>query len=387
MAREGAYRAMSKIPLPGDDAMAKMAMARQTSIVPVVFTTAGLPHRQRLEAWNARFGSLNTVQVADPAANSLLVHNENWMLGPMLLSANRISGARFERGARHIRVDSLDHWVVRVMRSGVSDVRFGDACHRLGVGQPFLFSLDRSWITEWTDCEWVSLCLPRDAFPSLSAELATLGAGPVSGPCASLLADYLFMLERHVRRATPDHIPALAETTRAILGACLPRGAQTQGATTGAVGSVQFERLRLLIRHNIASPSLSAQRLARLAGMSRSSLYRLFEPHGGVASYIQAQRLRLAHALLSDPALAAVPVGTLAERAGFFDASAFSRAFRTTYGYPPREARVAALSGLPLPGTAASRHGAALDGDFGSLLRGISGGAALSVGAMRGRVP
>lgn len=387
MAREGAYRAMTKIPLPGDDAMAMMSMARKASIVPVVFTTTGLPHRQRLEAWNARFGSLNTVQVVDPATNSLLVHNENWMLGPMLLSANRITGARFERSARHIRVDSLDHWVVRVMRSGVSDVRFGDACHRLGVGQPFLFSLDRSWITEWTDCEWVSLCLPRDAFPCLTAELATLGVGPLKGPCAPLLADYLFMLEHHVREATPDHIPALAEATRAILAACLPHNTQPRSAATGAVGGVQFERLRLLIRRNIASPSLSAQRLARLAGMSRSSLYRLFEPHGGVASYIQAQRLRLAHALLSDPALAVVPVGSLAERAGFFDASAFSRAFRATYGYPPREARVAALSGLPLSGTAASRPGTAKDGDFGSLLRGMSGGPALSAGAMRGRVP
>lgn len=374
---------MNMIPLPGKDALGPV---RQGGLTRVVFTTLELPHRQRLDAWNARFGSLNAVQVADPAASSLLAHNENWMLGPMLLSANRISSARFERGMRQIRLDGFDHWVVRVMRRGTCEVQLGETCHRLGVGEPFLFSLDQSWVKEWTDCEWVSLCLPRDAFPCLSAGLAAAGAGPLKGPCAPLLADYLILLERHVREATPEHIPALVETTRAMLGACLPRSGQPQGATAGAVGRAQFERLRMLIRRNIASPSLSAQRLARLAGMSRSSLYRLFEPHGGVASYIQAQRLRLAHGLLSDPGLAAVPVGTLAERAGFFDASAFSRAFRTTYGYPPREARVAALSGLPLPGTAL-RSDTPPDGDFASLLRKMSGSAALSADAARGRTP
>jgi AraC-like DNA-binding protein len=384
MAQEGAYRAMNAIPLPGQDAMTS---ACRGGIRPVVFTTTGLPHSQRLEAWNARFGSLNAVRVANPAASSLFAHNENWMLGPMLLSANRISSARFERDQRQTRLDGLDHWVVRVLRRGVSEVRIGETCHRLGAGQPFLFSLDQAWVKEWTDCEWVSLCIPRDALPCSAAELATLGTGPLTGPCAPLLADYLLMLERHVREATADHIPALVEATRAMLGACLPQPAQPQGTPTPAVGSVQFERLRLLIRRNIASPSLSAQRLARLAGMSRSSLYRLFEPHGGVASYIQAQRLRLAHALLSDPTLAAVPVGVLAERAGFFDASAFSRAFRTAYGYPPREARLAALSGLPLAGAPPSRPDAVREGDFSSLLRGMSAGAALSAGAARDRIP
>jgi AraC-like DNA-binding protein len=87
--------------------------------------------------------------------------------------------------------------------------------------------------------------------------------------------------------------------------------------------------------------------------MSRSSLYRLFEDIGGVARYIQSQRLLEAHAVLSDPATTK-SISAIAEDLCFADASSFSRVFRREFGHSPGEVRSAALAGLAPP--ARQRH-------------------------------
>ena len=78
--------------------------------------------------------------------------------------------------------------------------------------------------------------------------------------------------------------------------------------------------------------------LCRLVGMSRSNLYRLLEPQGGVTSYIQHHRLMEARRRLSDSGNAQ-PVAVIAHDLCFADLSTFSRAFRASFGISPREMR------------------------------------------------
>jgi AraC-like DNA-binding protein len=111
-------------------------------------------------------------------------------------------------------------------------------------------------------------------------------------------------------------------------------------------------RVRQVIRDHIASAALTPARICRLAGVSRSHLYRLFEAEGGVARYVQSLRLRLALDALTrtEPQR---PILAVAESLGFYDASAFSRAFRREFGVTPSEARAATAAGglvpIPLP--------------------------------------
>ncbi|WP_331313707.1 helix-turn-helix transcriptional regulator [Methylobacterium mesophilicum] len=84
--------------------------------------------------------------------------------------------------------------------------------------------------------------------------------------------------------------------------------------------------------------------MARALGMSRSQLYRLFEPEGGVARYLARQRLAAVRAALDNP-LEPRSIGAIAEAYGFGSGAQLSRAFRETYGLTPRDYRVSRSGG------------------------------------------
>ena len=94
-----------------------------------------------------------------------------------------------------------------------------------------------------------------------------------------------------------------------------------------------------------AKPDLGVASLQRELRVSRSRLYRLFEPYGGVKRYIQRRRLLDTHAALADPNDRR-RILDIAEERFFSDAAEFSRAFKREFGYRPSDAR-SSLQSLP----------------------------------------
>jgi AraC-like DNA-binding protein len=315
-------------------------------VAPIVFTTADLPRADRLDMWNAAFGALNDIHALPEQDNEALVHNENWALGGMILSVNSVSPARFERRAAHARRDGCDHWVIRVLRHGSNQLRFGDFAGVVQPGQPLLFSMHETWTSCWDRAEWVSLTIPRDLDPQLSVGLSRLHQGPIQGPLGALFGDLLLALPARLRDCNPQEAGALAEAARAFVAGCLA-GGRAAAAPHPGPGMPQKERVRRAIRQHIGSARLTPDRLAVLAGLSRSSLYRLFEAEGGVARYVQSVRLSMAQLAICDPAQARESIAAIAEAHGFPDPSVFARAFKQAYGVTPREARLAAQCGAP----------------------------------------
>ena len=75
-----------------------------------------------------------------------------------------------------------------------------------------------------------------------------------------------------------------------------------------------------------------------MLGISRSNLYRVFKPKGGVASYIHRRRLVVIHRILSNPKEHR-RVSIIAAQYGFISLAHFSRAFRAEFGYSASAAR------------------------------------------------
>jgi len=317
---------------------------------PIVFSTDGLPLADQLDAWNAAFGSLNDISasIGQTGAN---VRCEYWLLGQgVVLSSTRVAPSRFVRDHARTRKNQIDHWVLRVLRRGRGHLRHANFEATTSPGELVVFSMHETWTVDWEGAEWVSLCFPRDLDLRLSTGLAALDPGLLHGPGPGLLADFMLALPARLAKATAEEIPVLAGAMHGTISACLLTGAsQPAGLSPGdAAAGLARERVRRAILREIGSGQLKPAILAREAGLSRSSLYRLFENDGGVARYIQQVRLAMAHDALRDPVMAGRTIGVIAKAHGFPEPTDFSRAFRAAYGLSPREARSGLSPSAPL---------------------------------------
>ena len=183
---------------------------------PIVFSTDGLPIADRLDAWNAAFGSLNAISASFGEAGEN-VRCDYWLLGQgVVLSSTRVVPSRFVRDPARSRKNQIDHWVLRVLRRGRGHLRHADFEVTTSPGELVLFSMHETWTVDWEDSEWVSLCFPRDLDLRLSTGLAALGPGLLRGPGPGLLADFMLALPSRLSQAA-------AEESRPWRGSCSAR--------------------------------------------------------------------------------------------------------------------------------------------------------------------
>lgn len=277
-------------------------------------------------------------------------------MGTAVMTRAVLPGNR-ERSFRHLRKDPLDHWcLVLCDPSPAQGAPSGDQT-RLTSRELGIRSLGRSFDAVVSDTTVLSLYIPRDLFASSAGVLDAAEGNLMTTGLTALLADYLTALERRLPQIGIDAMERVAEMTGNIIAACLAPTADRMDAARPAANWTLVERARRAIHQNLANQNLTPDDLCRLIGTSRSKLYRLFEPFGGVAHYIQRQRLREGRALLGRSG-DALSVGRIGEQVGFSDLSSFSRAFRREFGMSPSDVRGAVLPkavsavGMPMPATA-----------------------------------
>ncbi|MEH6665384.1 MAG: helix-turn-helix domain-containing protein [Brevundimonas sp.] len=161
----------------------------------------------------------------------------------------------------------------------------------------------------------------------------------LKAPGNLVLADYMVSLARRAPTLDAAVLPALSRALIEILGAT-----QTTGRRAGAEGRrLAFSRRERVEQHidaNLADPHLSVESIALATGMSRSSLYRLFDLQSGVGRLIHGRRLAALRSALDrrEPASAQA----LSSRFGFADPDQMTRLFRAEFGESLDSYRVAA---------------------------------------------
>ena len=245
----------------------------------------------------------------------------------------RLPGKGYSHRRRHLRKHALDHWYINLPFHPSSL----DGWHSGAMAMPELHCLVTSLDAKIDNDGMFTLFIPQDLFASTIVLDRMLDA-QFQGGIGRLLADYLFLLNHSLPQLQTVEIPYVVEATRSLIAVCLAPSRDRLAEAQNPIDATLLGRARRLIDAKLANPDLTSEKLCVELGVSRSRLYRLFEPLGGIASYIRKQRLLRTREALSD-SMDGRSISRIAGQWGFVDASAFSRTFRHEFGISPREAR------------------------------------------------
>jgi AraC-like DNA-binding protein len=152
------------------------------------------------------------------------------------------------------------------------------------------------------------------------------------------LTEYLLLLHRSLSELRFQDIPHIAAATTYLLAACVSPSANRFAEARGPISVALLRRASTIIMERLADQHLTPDQLCRELGVSRSGLYRIFEPVGGISNFIRRKRLQKTRDTLTDSSDQR-SISSIAEEWGFTDPSTYSRMFRKEFGISPREAR------------------------------------------------
>lgn len=265
--------------------------------------------------------------------------------GNALLVESFATALEYDRTPAHVARGGLDHYQVILCLQGEMQfasgrrevtLRPGDIC-LIDMAQP-----NRTVLTGTGDerTHHMALILPRPLLaPRLAhPDSATASSLPAGHLHARLLASQFAALWRPTEAETGAP-KATIEAMADIIAGAAGSAVDVAGAIERAERHLYLAMIKRHIAANLDIEALTAQDLCRRFHISRASLYRLFEDDGGLARYVQEQRLNRALMLLISPASRDRRLIDLAVDLQFSSDSTFVRAFRRQFGLTPGEIR------------------------------------------------
>ena len=291
---------------------------------------------ERLEIWRQSVEPLFDCRAArEPGGREFQGRLESFNLGQTLIARSEFTPLHFQRDRR----TSDDHLLVQLYTHGGYQGYNGDRKVQVGPGDISLLDMGLGLETLAPRSGNLSLVIPRDRFFALTKPAdyrpgTVLRAGT---PLATILANHLSSVWTSLADASVDDLPAINRTLVGAVAGAFCQGPVREDAAMPFEDAAR-DAVRAFIVHNLDDPGLGPARLCRRFGLSRTRLYRLFEPFGGVAGYIREQRLDRAFRELAERDLGQRRLVEVALECGFDSQSHFCRLFRQRFGMTPGEA-------------------------------------------------
>jgi AraC-like DNA-binding protein len=260
-------------------------------------------------------------------------------LGAAVVGEVEASAQGYLRSEQLIGAVGVDHLLVQVYRAGRTVLEIDGREIEAGPGDVLFFDLSRPVRSQATAMRAINMVLPR-ALLDLDADTLDGAHGTVlegASGAGALAGQHLQSLLATAPALTGPAAGGIVKASAGLLAACLAPALRRERDAPATLTATLATICRFIDRE-IGNPDLDAALLCAAFGLSRSALYRLFAPVGGVAEYIRRRRLARARLALNTVPPGRGGIGRIARQFGFSSDDAFARAFKARFGVAPREA-------------------------------------------------
>lgn len=301
------------------------------------FSTQGVAEGEKFDMWRETVQQIHDLQLPDGALPERFEADVSaWSLGHLAVAGGFFTEQRMVRTEKITRRLQIDQYRILLPLEGtIIRHQARDQRKLVRQGQMIFSDLARA---EEADCgtgRLMQFIVTRDTLDALLPGPRDLHGFVPEGPVAGLVADHLAALVRKLPSlAARDAEPVTRATLQLIAATAAP--AQLTAETGRPV--LDMAKRQRILRHidkHLLDPDLGQETLLATFAMSRASLYRLFQPLGGVAAYIQERKLHRLRAELTGPG--PHHLGQLTWKYGFSSQGQMSRAFRALFGHAPRD--------------------------------------------------
>ncbi len=254
-----------------------------------------------------------------------------WRFRHMLLFDRHLSGMAHAREER-VTADGFDHIVLHHVLSGTLIGQGRSGFERAGPGDIVFLDTRRGHRTEAHDLHLITASLARDLVLAALGSLGALHGLVVHAPETAMLGAFLEMLVCHAPTLDDRHDGAFARALIELLPTALG-GPRDLAIEARRQDHLRREAVEQLIDRQIADRHLTGAAIAEGVGVSRATLYRLYERSGGIAGHVRRRRIDAVRRALERPEEPDLAV--LAESYGLGSAAALVRAFQADQGIDP----------------------------------------------------
>ncbi len=318
-----------------------------------IILSSQFSREENFEYWRAGVASLFDAAPTTETLEDFRADLTSYNLGHFLIGKSSASAQRFHRSKELVAATGVDHLLIQLYVKGECAYNADGGVAKGVTGDIVCFDLSRPMRSQTTDMDIISLILPRAMIRLTPRVLDDLHGARLDGSSTLgvLLGEHMMSLAKLAPKLAGPDGKLAAEVASVLVSSGLSAAVAVE---RGSLMDVNLQTIQVFIERNLTNPALSADMIMRHFALSRSALYRLFEPLGGIADYIRERRLKLASLKLASVGTSRGSVAKLAYSTGFASENAFSRAFQQYFGIRPSEAIRNAEAGIRLKAELAS---------------------------------